>query len=156
MLLALTSGGCSLHSTVQQEDAPSDDGEDVIEESGTEATTEDADSVVDSSAGSASTHALQTIQVDPAEASEYSQSGQRSRAAQLAATRGLSVTTNDKASRRHSRMMGLPASPRPPAQHPPAPQGASPAQGISPSPRTGESATAIPHSPASNSPHRPT
>ncbi|EJF64182.1 hypothetical protein DICSQDRAFT_178675 [Dichomitus squalens LYAD-421 SS1] len=141
---------------VQQEDSPSDDGEDIIEESGTEATTEDAESVLDSSAGSTSMHAPQTIQIDSAGPSDFSQSGQRSRAAQLAATRGLSVTTSDKATRRHSRMVGLPASPRPPPQHPPPSHGASSGQGTSPSPHTGESATAIPHSPASNSPHRPT
>ncbi len=145
--------------TVQQEDAQSDDDDDVLEGSSPEATTEnDGESYVESSAASSSTHAPQAIYVEPpAEPSDYSQQGQsssRSRAAKLAATRGLSVAT-DKASRRHSRMVGLPASPRPPPQ--PMPQGPQQSQGGPPSPHSsGEGQVQNPHSPSSDSPHRPT
>ncbi|KAI0629199.1 hypothetical protein C8Q77DRAFT_1220392 [Trametes polyzona] len=175
---------------VQQEEAASDDGDDIVEESGTEATTEnDSESIVESSAASSSAHAnsnpnihTERTQTPP----EYIQNGQstsssssssaaaaaaaqRSRASQLAASRGLSVAT-DKASRRHSRMIGLPHSPRPPPQGPP-PAHPMPAQPISQglaapqdsassSPRmagSGEGFSAVPASPAiSISPQRPT
>ncbi|KAI8996360.1 hypothetical protein BD414DRAFT_477690 [Trametes punicea] len=153
---------------VQQEEGQSDDGEgeDVVEESGTDATTEnDSESIVESSAASSSAHAnvyVERAQTPP----EYTQNGQsaaaqRSRASQLAASRGLSVTT-DKASRRHSRMIGLPHSPRPPPQGPPPPhaipsQGLVPTQGLSPSPPTSDSPGPMPASPAAAvSPQRPT
>ncbi|PIL25041.1 transporter [Ganoderma sinense ZZ0214-1] len=149
---------------VQQEDAQSDEGDDIVEESGTEATTEDAESVLDSSAGSNSTHGPQSVYADRVGTPESSQRGQspaagaqaaqRSRAAQLAATRGLSVTT-DKTSRRHSRMIGLPASPRPPGQHAPAASDLN-MQGIPGSPRTGDSRAGAPRTPASDSPLRAT
>ncbi|KAI0741463.1 hypothetical protein C8Q80DRAFT_1221534 [Daedaleopsis nitida] len=144
---------------VQQEEAQSDDGEDIdVDESGTETTTEnDAESIVESSAASSSAHA---IHVEQADMPEHAQPGNgsappsaaRSRAAQLAATRGLSVAT-DKASRRHSRMMGLPASPRPPQQPIPAPP-----QGASQPQDPYSSGPTIPPSPStsSNSPQRPT
>ncbi|KAI9064168.1 hypothetical protein FKP32DRAFT_1591588 [Trametes sanguinea] len=153
---------------VQQEEGQSDadDGEDVVEESGTEATTEnDSESVVESSAASSSAHAnvyVERAQTPP----EYTQDGQsaaerRSRASQLAASRGLSVAT-DKASRRHSRMIGLPHSPRPPPHGPPPPHNLQPSglassQGPSSSPHTGDSLGPIPASPAVQvSPQRPT
>ncbi|KAI0716017.1 hypothetical protein C8T65DRAFT_642562 [Cerioporus squamosus] len=147
---------------VQQEESPSDEGEDdVVEESGTEATTEnDAESIVESSAASSSAHAPQAILIDHAGAGEAEQangqSGSRSRAAALAATRGLSVAT-DKASRRHSRMMGLPASPRPPQQPMPSQPQQAPSQGTEPSPHAFEAHQQVQHSPSmSHSPHRPT
>ncbi|KAI0763764.1 hypothetical protein BD413DRAFT_483510 [Trametes elegans] len=164
---------------VQQEETQSEDG-DEQEESGTEATTEnDSESIVESSAASSSAHlsmnantnanANANIVVEQPPAPEYTQNGQSSsaaaarttRASQLAATRGLSVAT-DKASRRQSRMMGLPHSPRPPPQGPPLapslpPSGAPPGQGPPSSPRTGDSLAAVPASPAvSVSPQRPT
>ncbi|CDO74684.1 hypothetical protein BN946_scf184671.g7 [Trametes cinnabarina] len=149
-----------------QEENQSDDGDDVVDESGTEATTEnDSESVVESSAASSSAHAnvyVERAQTQP----EYMQDGQsaaerRSRASQLAAIRGLSVAT-DKASRRQSRMIGLPHSPRPPPHGPPPPhnlQASSLAssQGPSSSPRAGDGLGAIPASPAAQvSPQRPT
>lgn len=144
---------------VQQEEGQSDEGEDIVEESGTEATTEyDSESIFESSAAS-STHAPppQTIIVEAANA-DYGQaqgnSSSRSRAAQLAATRGLSVAT-DKASRRHSRMMGLPASPRPPQQPIPAPPQGQALHATSPSPHPSEHTSPSPSSMV-NSPQRPT
>ncbi|KAI0372788.1 RhoGAP-domain-containing protein [Pilatotrama ljubarskyi] len=148
---------------VQQEEAQSDDGDDIVEESGTEATTEnDSESVVESSAASSSAHANVYVELTQPPV-EYTQDGQyaaaqSSRASKLAASRGLSVTT-DKASRRHSRMIGLPHSPRPPPQGPPPPhvQVPSPVQGPPSSPRPTESLAAMPTSPAAPvSPQRPT
>ncbi|OSD03019.1 hypothetical protein PYCCODRAFT_1444756 [Trametes coccinea BRFM310] len=153
---------------VQQEEGQSDadDGEDVVEESGTEATTEnDSESVVESSAASSSAHAnvyVERAQTPP----EHTQDGQsaaerRSRASQLAASRGLSVAT-DKASRRHSRMIGLPHSPRPPPHGPPPPHNLQPSgltssQGPASSPHTSDGLGPIPSSPAAQvSPQRPT
>ena len=110
---------------------------------------------MESSAASSSAHIpFEFAQPGPAASAQ----AQRSRAAQLAATRGLSVTTNDKASRRHSRMIGapigLPASPRPPAQDQQQ-QPSSSGQAQHPSPE-GSLLMQNPHSPAvSNSPHRP-
>ncbi|KAI0331498.1 hypothetical protein GY45DRAFT_1322303 [Cubamyces sp. BRFM 1775] len=152
---------------VQQEEGQSDDGDDAVEESGTEATTEnDSESVLESSVASSSAHA--NVYVEHAEGSpEYTQNGhstaaQRSRASQLAATRGLSVAT-DKASRRHSRMIGLPHSPRPPPQGPPPAhtipsQDDAPPRSYSSSPHTGNSlGVPVPASPAAPvSPQRPT
>ncbi|KAH9852090.1 hypothetical protein C2E23DRAFT_885964 [Lenzites betulinus] len=160
---------------VQQEEAVSDDGDDIVEESGTEATTEnDSESLQDSSAASSSAHASTNANVfveraqTPPEYTQNGQSGsaQRPRAAQLAATRGLSVAT-DKASRRHSRMVGLPHSPRPPPQGPPPPhpmsthtQSAQGSDSSSSSPHVGsEGVAVVPPSPAASvaiSPQRPT
>ncbi|KAI0675456.1 hypothetical protein C8Q78DRAFT_1074473 [Trametes maxima] len=145
-----------------QEEGQSDDSEEAIEESGTEATTEDgSESIVESSAASSSVHTREREREREQTPPESVQGAQGSRAAKLAASRGLSVTT-DKASRRHSRMIGLPHSPRPPPQGPPPahavpvppPQG----QGTPVSPRSGESlAPPQPMSPAVPvSPHRPT
>ncbi|RDX54349.1 hypothetical protein OH76DRAFT_1086068 [Lentinus brumalis] len=144
----------------QQEDSPSEEGEDdAVEESGTEATTEnDAESLVESSAAS-SVHAPQ-VNLDYADTDEAEQapgqSASRSRASALAATRGLSVAT-DKASRRHSRMVGLPASPRPPQQPMPSQPPQAPPNGTEPSPHAFEAHQQMQHSPSmSHSPHRPT
>lgn len=156
-----------LSHAVQQEEGQSDDGDDAVEESGTEATTEnDSESVLESSVASSSAHA--NVLIEHADASpEYTQNGhstaaQRSRASQLAATRGLSVAT-DKASRRHSRMIGLPHSPRPPPQGPPPAhtipsQDDTPPRSYSSSPHTGNSlGVPMPASPAAPvSPQRPT
>lgn len=102
-------------------DTPSDDGEEasVIEES-TEGTTEN--DFVGSSAGSssvnlppgsgaASLHSLQIPEQGGGMAAGSSAS--RSRAAHLAATRGLNISVSDRANHRNSHIMGLPASPRP-------------------------------------------
>ncbi|KAI0819635.1 hypothetical protein BC628DRAFT_1413565 [Trametes gibbosa] len=158
---------------VQQEETASEDGDDIVEESGTEATTEnDSESMLESSAASSSAHVSTnaTVYIDRAQTPpEYTQNGQQStsagaqrpRAAQLAATRGLSVTT-DKASRRHSRMVGLPHSPRPPPQGPPPPHPMSThtqgSDSSSSSPRVvGEGLAVVPPSPAASvSPQRPT
>lgn len=43
------------------------------------------------------------------------------RAAGVAAERGLHISTNPNASKRYSRQVGLPLSPRPPASQPPTP-----------------------------------
>ncbi|KAI0641875.1 hypothetical protein C8Q79DRAFT_259537 [Trametes meyenii] len=141
-----------------QEEGQSDSSEEAIEESGTEATTEDgSESIVESSAASSSVHTREREreQTPP----EAAQGGQGSRAAKLAASRGLSVTT-DKASRRHSRMIGLPHSPRPPPQGPPPAHAVPvpPPQGTPASPRSGDSlAPPQPMSPAvPASPARPT
>ncbi|KAH9946516.1 hypothetical protein B0H21DRAFT_402463 [Amylocystis lapponica] len=91
-----------------EDDAPSDEEASIVEESATEGTTENDSDVVESSATSSSAHQPQGAgaMVDAPAATSGS------RAAHLAATRGLNVVT-DKAARRHSRMVGLPGSPRP-------------------------------------------
>ncbi|KAF9820892.1 hypothetical protein IEO21_01119 [Rhodonia placenta] len=103
------------------DEAPSDEGEEasVIEES-TEGTSENESDVVESSAVSSSTHLLQggthgdTLQLPESSGGMTPQSpGGRSRASHLAASRGLHVAVADKSSHRHSRVVGLPASPRP-------------------------------------------
>lgn len=88
------------------EDDQSEDGEDlsVHDESGTETT--DNDVTVESSNGSSP-----GPQWSPS--SDTPSSHLRSRASNVAATRGLNIAVS-KESRRHSRMMGLPVSPRPP------------------------------------------
>ncbi|ETW78943.1 hypothetical protein HETIRDRAFT_155979 [Heterobasidion irregulare TC 32-1] len=88
------------------EDDQSEDGEDlsVHDESGTETT--DNDVTVESSNGSSP-----SPQWSPS--SDTPSSHLRSRASNVAATRGLNIAVS-KESRRHSRMMGLPVSPRPP------------------------------------------
>ena len=146
----------------EQQEQDSDEGEDIVEESGTEAT-EDTESLVESSAASSSVHITPPDFLQPgggaSQAAMTQAQAQRSRADQLAATRGLSVTTSDKTSRRHSRMVGggmgvavgLPASPRPPPQQ----QQQQHAQLTPP-----EGGLPNPHSPAqatlANSPLRPT
>ena len=114
---------------------------------------------MESSAASSSAHIpFEFAQPGPASSAQ----AQRSRAAQLAATRGLSVTTSDKTSRRHSRMVGggmgvavgLPASPRPPPQQQQQQQQQhaqlTPPEGGPPNPHSPAQAT------LANSPLRPT
>jgi len=108
------------------DEGPSDEGEgeeaSVIEGS-TEDTTENDSDLVESSAASSSAHLPQGANhmnslhsPDPngglAPLSPLSPAA-RSRAAHLAASRGLNITVGDKASHRHSRIVGLPPSPRP-------------------------------------------
>ncbi|EIW58705.1 uncharacterized protein TRAVEDRAFT_29197 [Trametes versicolor FP-101664 SS1] len=151
---------------VQQEEAQSDDGDEIVEESGTEATTEnDSESLVESSAASSSAHTNgnSNILVEREQTPPNESQASRTRASALAASRGLSVAT-DKASRRHSRMIGLPHSPRPPPQGAPAMPGQGPAPSSSSeatsSPRLGEGLAAVPASPSPSaapvSPLRPT
>ncbi|OJT09652.1 hypothetical protein TRAPUB_13905 [Trametes pubescens] len=151
---------------VQQEEAQSDDGDEIVEESGTEATTEnDSESLVESSAASSSAHTNgnSNVLVERAQTPPSESQAARTRASALAASRGLSVAT-DKASRRHSRMIGLPHSPRPPPQGAPAMPGQATAPSSSSeatsSPRLGEGLAAVPASPSPSaapvSPLRPT
>ncbi|KZT70743.1 RhoGAP-domain-containing protein [Daedalea quercina L-15889] len=108
------------------DDTPSDDGEEgssVIEES-VEGTAENDTDVAGSSAGSSVANLAppgsgpppsDSLQV-PEQSGGMAVSGSpvlRSRAAHLAATRGLNISVGDKASRRNSHVVGLPASPRP-------------------------------------------
>ncbi|KAF7798009.1 hypothetical protein EIP86_009219 [Pleurotus ostreatoroseus] len=107
------------------------------DESGTEGTDNaEIESIVESSAASSVAYLTQP---DPAQDVEQDANalspGYRGRASNVAASRGLNIAVADKASRRHSRMVGLPHSPRP-AQDggsPHTPQRGSPAP-ASPSP----------------------
>lgn len=97
------------------EEGHSDDGEDysVHDESGTDgADNTENDSIVESvSQGSA--HASQPTIHHPNHLHPSDDLSSRSRASHVAASRGLNISTTDKTSRRHSRMVGLPHSPRP-------------------------------------------
>ncbi|KAI0791618.1 hypothetical protein BC629DRAFT_374645 [Irpex lacteus] len=119
--------------TAAPNDDQSDDGEEfsVNDESGTDADNTENESLVESSGGQGSASQGHLHPSDD-------MSSQRSRASVVAASRGLNIAT-DKASRRHSRMVGLPHSPRP--QHtsphsPHTPQKAttSPSPNVTPSP----------------------
>lgn len=98
----------------------SDEGEEysVHDESGTEGTGEaENESIAESSATHSSAYApSQAGQGDLLHPSDYStpSTPKSSKASAVAANRGLNITVTDKASRRQSRMMGLPVSPRPP------------------------------------------
>jgi len=135
------------------EDGQSDEGEDVSlpEDSGTEDTAEQ-DSAVDHSVTSSPVYLLQQAgQADRLHPSDHGQmsSGGRSHASNVAASRGLniSVSASDKASRRQSRVIGLPHSPRPPHNNSTMP-GSSPLAPSPSKPSTGCS----PHSPVPPSP----
>ncbi|TCD68413.1 hypothetical protein EIP91_010814 [Steccherinum ochraceum] len=103
------------------EDGQSDDDEDasIPEESGTEDTAEQ-ESVADLSATSNPVYLghqpSQSSLLHPSDRTQdQGNSSTRSHASSVAASRGLNITTaTDKASRRQSRMVGLPHSPRPP------------------------------------------
>ncbi|CCM02547.1 uncharacterized protein FIBRA_04650 [Fibroporia radiculosa] len=104
------------------EDGPSDDGEEasVIEGSTEDDVTENESDVVGSSAASSSAHLLPGVSHGEGLQSPEAEGGlsptaatSRSRAAQHAATRGLSVAVTDKESHRRSGIVGLPVSPRP-------------------------------------------
>ncbi|TFY72296.1 hypothetical protein EVG20_g707 [Dentipellis fragilis] len=93
------------------DESQSEDGDEISvqDESGTEAT--------DSEVAGESPGGLSPDSYSP---SGDDNSTVRSRASNLAANRGLNITTGPGNSRRHSRVMGLPMSPRPPASpHPP-------------------------------------
>ncbi|TFY80954.1 hypothetical protein EWM64_g3059 [Hericium alpestre] len=99
--------GLSGRSLSAPDDARLEDSDDfsVHEESGTDAADNEIPSDTGPTADISEADGLSTI---------------RSRASNVAASRGLNITTSTNASRRHSRMMGLPVSPRPPASpHPP-------------------------------------
>ncbi|CAL1714858.1 unnamed protein product [Somion occarium] len=125
------------------EEAQSDEGEElsILEESGTEETAEN-ESVLESSAASSTANLVQQngrLQVN----GQNSPPGSRSHASSVAASRGLNISVGDKASRRQSRMVGLPHSPRPrPQQAGPTPSPRSP---LTPQGNT----LHVPHSPAS-------
>lgn len=97
----------------------SDEGEElsVNDDSGVEDTTVDNDSFVESSAASNQVFpGRQTpSQTDHLHPSDYNAGApsSRSHASTVAASRGLNITVGDKASRRRSRVVGLPTSPRP-------------------------------------------
>ncbi|OBZ66511.1 hypothetical protein A0H81_13534 [Grifola frondosa] len=83
---------------VSEEDQ-SDEGDDAVEESGTEATTENDSDIVESSAASSSAHLPQgTSNSDRVQTPELTDGGlspvPRTRASQLAATRGLNIMTD--------------------------------------------------------------
>lgn len=135
------------------EAAESDEGEgegeeySVNDESGTEGTGDpENESLAESSAThDSSVHAAAPQQDGFLHPGDYASGGPvapssapRNKAAAVAANRGLNVTTNDKASRRRSQMLGLPVSPRPSpnsSPHTPPRPPASPAV-IPPSPLT--------------------
>lgn len=96
------------------DDSPSDDADEVSlnDDSGEDGG--DNESGFESSAASSSAHLPQQVnQSDHLHPSDYSQSASRTRASGVAASRGLNISIADKASRRQSRMVGLPHSPRP-------------------------------------------
>ena len=124
--------------------APEDgqsDGDDlsVHDESGTEGTDNaEVDSIVESSAASSSAYLAAQAQAHDVDNGALSPNAPRGRASDVAASLGLNVNVavGDKASKRYSRMVGLPHSPRPPQgdaspQHTPIRTGSSP---IGPSP----------------------
>ncbi|GBE86392.1 predicted protein [Sparassis crispa] len=106
---------------VTDEDTPSDEGEEAsLAEESMEGTTENESDIVESSATSSSAHLSygQQPSSDSLNVPTADQGGlspiPRSRAAHLAASRGLNISTpTDKASRRRSHVVGLPVSPRP-------------------------------------------
>ena len=141
---------CFDFSVLATEEAQSDDGEEnsILEDSGTDDTTAENDSTTNSSAASLLQQQNDRLRVTNGLNGSASA---RSHASTVAASRGLSVAVSDKASKRQSRMIGLPHSPRP---HHSAP---------SPSPRTPQTPQANStnntlqpgsHSPASG-PHSP-
>ncbi|KAH7890731.1 hypothetical protein F5I97DRAFT_1974384 [Phlebopus sp. FC_14] len=116
--------GRTLHAPV--EDTPSEDGDSISiqYESGNETTENDAtveSSQTRSSNNPSQYHSIQqaTEFLSPARA-DVPALEHRSRASSVAASRGLNVAVSRKANRQ-SRMMGLPASPRPPVESPQSP-----------------------------------
>lgn len=72
------------------------------------------ESIAESSATHGSAYPLyQASQLEHLHPADAGSDSSRSRASNLAASRGLNIAVTDKASRRHSRMIGLPHSPRP-------------------------------------------
>ena len=128
------------------EDSQSDEGEDISipEESGTEDTTEQ-DSVFDSATSNTVYLLQQGGQTDLLHPSDHDPigAGSRSHASSVAASRGLNITVSDKASRRQSRVVGLPHSPRPPVNSVSTPSPRAPT-----TPKSGSS----PHSPMPSTP----
>ncbi|KAI0080161.1 RhoGAP-domain-containing protein [Panus rudis PR-1116 ss-1] len=118
--------GLSGRALKASEDAQSDDGDQISlpDDSGTEETA-DVDSTVESSAASSTLHVPQQ-QGDHLSANNHTQSNAsssiRSHASSVAASRGLNINVSDKASRRQSRVVGLPHSPRPHPQPSPSPR----------------------------------
>ncbi|KAH7922582.1 RhoGAP-domain-containing protein [Leucogyrophana mollusca] len=118
------------------EETPSEDGDSISlhYESGNDTTENEAtveSSHTRSSAGNTSQHHLHlnTQQepppqnpelLSPARSESHTNSEQRSKAAHVAASRGLNIAISKKGNR-HSRMMGLPMSPRPPVDSPKSP-----------------------------------
>ncbi|KAK7679451.1 hypothetical protein QCA50_017505 [Cerrena zonata] len=120
------------------EEAQSDDGEEIsiLEDSGTDDTTAENDSGANSSVTS-----LPQQQDRLRVTNGHSDTpASRSHASTVAASRGLNIATGDKASKRQSRMVGLPHSPRP--HH----------AATSPSPRTPQTPQANTLQPGSHSP----
>ncbi|KAL4254831.1 Rho GTPase-activating protein [Abortiporus biennis] len=114
------------------EDDNSDEGGESLpqDESGAEDATAESESLIDSSAASSSVNLAQETNENRTQPSEHSGSSQhKSHASEVAASRGLNLAISDKSTRRQSRMMGLPLSPRPPhsaSPHTPSPQSNTP------------------------------
>ena len=124
----------SSYSSAASTDDQSDEGEEssALDESGTEAADNtESESVAESSVAHGS---VSKGHLHPSDDT----SSHRSRASSVAASRGLNITT-DKASRRHSRMVGLPHSPRPQhssphSPHTPQKANSTPSPNVVPSP----------------------
>ncbi|KIJ62055.1 hypothetical protein HYDPIDRAFT_95330 [Hydnomerulius pinastri MD-312] len=110
--------GRSLHAPT--EETPSEDGDSISipYESGDETTENDA--TVESSLTRSSNPSQQSGELLSPARSEFPPSENKSRASNVAASRGLNIAVTKK-NNRHSRMMGLPLSPRPPADSPRSP-----------------------------------
>ncbi|KZT09880.1 RhoGAP-domain-containing protein [Laetiporus sulphureus 93-53] len=112
--------GRALQAAPTPDDGPSDGEEASVIEGSVDDTTENDSDLAESSATSSSVHLPQpSAFVDSLHPPEVNGTGMspsgaiQSRASHLAASRGLNITVTDKASRRHSRVVGLPVSPRP-------------------------------------------
>ncbi|KAJ3530684.1 hypothetical protein NM688_g7675 [Phlebia brevispora] len=103
--------------TLSAPDDAQSDGEElsIHDDSGTEGTDNgEVESIVESSAASSTAYLTQGDLPQSADSDDNALSpGYRSKASNVAASRGLNISVADKASRRHSRMVGLPHSPRP-------------------------------------------
>lgn len=98
------------------EESPSDEAEEVS--ANDDSDPEDGvgiDSAANSAASSSAYLPQQGSQNDHLQPSDYSIGDSRSRASNVAASRGLNISVSDRAGRRQSHVMGLPPSPRPPS-----------------------------------------